>query len=276
MHVRSGGCSVAAEERSQTDLKTHLAHPARVYDYWLGGKDNYAADREVAEKIMAVAPDIPRSARANRQFLKRAVLLAAERGIRQFLDIGSGLPTVENTHEVAQWVAPDAHVAYVDNDPIVRAHGKALLADCSTRTVVQADVREPEAILAHPDVRRLIDFDLPVAVLLLGVLHFVSDEEDPYGIVARVRDAMAPGSYLIFSHLTGDADTQTFEQTRAATDRRWNSIARTHEEVTRFFAGFEILEPGIVPPDRWRPAGAERMERFWLWAGVGVKGPETA
>lgn len=267
---------MAAEERSQTDLKTHLAHPARVYDYWLGGKDNYAADREVAWKIMAIAPDTPRSAQANRQFLKRAVLLAAERGIRQFLDIGSGLPTVENTHEVAQLVAPDARVAYVDNDPIVRAHGKALLADCTTRTVVQADVREPEAILAHPDVRKLIDFDRPVAVLLLGVLHFVSDEEDPYGIVTRIREAMAPGSYLIFSHLTGDADTQTFEQTREATDRRWRSIARTREEVERFFSGFEILEPGIVPPDRWRPDGPERMERFWLWAGVGVKGSEMA
>jgi hypothetical protein len=267
---------VAAEERSQTDLKTHLAHPARVYDYWLGGKDNYAADREVAEKIMAVAPDIPRSARANRQFLKRAVLLAAERGIRQFLDIGSGLPTVENTHEVAQWVAPDARVAYVDNDPIVRAHGKALLADCTTRTVVQADIREPEAVLTHPDVCKLIDFGRPVAVLLLGVLHFISDEEDPYGIVARVRQAMVPGSYLIFSHLTGDADMQTFEQTRVATEGRWCSIARTREEITRFFSGLKILEPGIVPPDLWRPDGPERMERFWLWAGVGVKGLEMA
>jgi hypothetical protein len=268
-----GGHAVATEEFRPTSLNTDVAHPARVYDYWLGGKDNYAADRAVAERIMAIAPDMPRSAWTNRQFLKRAVRFVAEQGIRQFLDIGSGLPTVENTHEIAQWVAPDARVVYVDNDPIVRVHGQALLADAATTTVVQADVREPAAILTHPDVRRFIDFTQPVAVLLLGVLHFVSDEEDPYGIMSRLRAAMAPGSYLIFSHITGDADPETRRVLNDAVNRQSRAIPRTRGDVERFFAGFEILEPDIVPPDRWRPDDPEHMDRFWLWAGVGVKQP---
>lgn len=253
-----------------TDLNTHIAHPARVYDYWLGGKDNYAADRKVARRAMAVDPDLPCSALANRLFLNRAVRLAAERGIRQFLDLGSGLPTVENTHEIAQGVAADARVVYVDNDPIVRAHGKALLASTATTAMVEADVREPAEILAHPDVRKLIDFTQPLAVLLLGVLHFVSDEEDPYGIMSRLREAMVAGSYLIFSHITGDADPEKGELLRQAINAEARATLRTREDVERFFAGFEILEPGIVPPDRWRPVGPPEMDRFWLWAGVGI------
>jgi hypothetical protein len=261
-------------EMPPIDLKTDVAHPARVYDYWLGGKDNFAADREVAERALAVAPDVPRSARANRQFLKRAVQLAAREGIRQFLDIGSGLPTVENTHEIAQRTAPDSRVVYVDNDPIVRVHAEALLTDSSTTTVVQADVREPGAILSHPDVTRLIDFGRPLAILLLGVLHFVPDEDDPYGIMSRLRDAMAPGSYLIFSHVTGDADPVRAQELRAAINREARATLRTRDEVERFFAGFEILEPGIVPPEQWRPDRPADQDRFWLWTGVGVKRPD--
>src|SRR5262245_14518080 len=209
------GAPLVSEEMRQTDLKTHIAHPARVYDYWLGGKDNYAADREVAERALTVVPDVPSNARANRQFLKRAVRLAAEEGIDQFLDLGSGLPTAENTHEIAQRVRPGARVVYVDNDPIVRVHGQALLANTSTTTVVQADVREPETILNHPRVTELIDFGRPLAVLLLGVLHFVANEENPYGIMSRFRDAMAGGSYVIFSHITADTDPAIGDQFNA-------------------------------------------------------------
>jgi SAM-dependent methyltransferase len=264
---------MATEDKLPTDLKTHIAHPARVYDYWLGGKDNFAADREVAERGLAAAPDIARSARTNRDFLKRAVRLAAEQGIRQFLDIGSGLPTAENTHEIAQRVAPGARVVYIDNDPIVRVHGQALLADNSTTTVVQADVRRPTEILTHPDVGKLIDFSQPVAAMLLGVLHFVSDEEDPYGIMSRLRAVMAPGSYLIFSHITGDDDPDKGQLLQAAINREARATPRTRDDVDRFFTGFEILEPGIVPPDRWRPEHPAHMDRFWLWAGVGIKAP---
>ncbi|HEY7487287.1 MAG TPA: SAM-dependent methyltransferase [Streptosporangiaceae bacterium] len=263
-----------AQEIKTSDLKTHIPHPARVYDYWLGGKDNFAADREVAEKTLAVAPETPRSARSNRAFLRRAVRLAAQAGVGQFLDIGSGLPTMENTHEVAQATAPAAHVVYVDNDPIVSAHGRALLAETGSTTVVQADLRDPDSILRHRDVRRLIDFDRPIALLLLGVVHFLSDEEDPYGIVTRLREAMAAGSYLIFSHMTGDADPIKAEEAldvwRQSPGRP--PTLRNRDDVERFFDGFDILEPGIVPPDRWRPGpGTEAPERFWLWAGVGIK-----
>jgi SAM-dependent methyltransferase len=266
---------VATEEMPPNDLKTHIAHPARVYDYWLGGKDNYAADREVAERALAVVPEVPQSARANRQFLKRAVRLAAEDGIEQFLDLGSGLPTAENTHEIAQRTRPKARVAYVDNDPIVRVHGQALLANTVTTTVIQADIREPKTILEHPQVTRLIDFTRPLAVLMLGVLHFVADDEDAYGLAARFRDAVAPGSYLIFSHITADADPEQGKLFREAINREARATIRTRDDVERFFTGFDILEPGIVPPDRWRPDPDQpsAMDRFWLWAGVGVKRP---
>ncbi|WP_395105914.1 SAM-dependent methyltransferase [Actinomadura sp. SCN-SB] len=264
---------MATDEVPPIDLKTDIAHPARVYDYWLGGKDNFAADREVAERALAVAPDMPRSARSNRQFLKRAVELAAGEGIRQFLDIGSGLPTAENTHQIAQRTAPGARVVYVDNDPIVRVHGEALLASDASTTVVQGDLRRPEELLSHPQVTALIDFTQPLALLLLGVLHFVPDDEDPYGLMARLRDAMAPGSYLIFSHITGDADPDKGRELQEAINREARATVRTREEVTRFFDGFEILEPGIVPPDQWRNDGPSDPDRFWLWTGVGIKRP---
>jgi hypothetical protein len=263
-----------AQEIRTSDLKTHIPHPARVYDYWLGGKNNFAADREVAEKTLAVAPETSQSARSNRAFLRRAVRLAAEAGIHQFLDIGSGLPTMENTHEVAQKAAPTARVVYVDNDPIVSAHGRALLADSGPTTVVQADLRDPDSILHHGEIRRLVDFDRPVALLLLGIVHFVADEEDPYGIVKRLYAALAPGTYLIFSHLTGDADPVKAEEAMDVWRRSPGRppTLRDRAQVAGFFDGFDILEPGIVPPDQWRPGpDTEAPERFWLWSGVGIK-----
>ena len=266
--------TLADVNRAPPGINLSVAHPARVYDYWLGGKDNFPADREVGDRVLAIVPEILQSVRANRAFLKRAVRLAAEAGIGQFLDVGSGLPTAENTHEIAKRVAHDAHVGYVDNDPVVATHGRALLADSGSTTVVQADVSEPEAILGHPEVRGLIDFDQPVAVLMLGVLHLVADEQDPFGIVARFREVMAPGSFLIFSHLTADSDPKRASEylaiiNRSSGDAR--AFMRGRDQVERFFDGFELLDPGVVPPDRWRPETPGAMKHFWLWAGVGVR-----
>ena len=266
--------TLADVNRAPPGINLSVAHPARVYDYWLGGKDNFPADREVGDRVIAIVPEILQSVRANRAFLKRAVRLAAEAGIGQFLDVGSGLPTAENTHEIAKRVAHDAHVVYVDNDPVVATHGRALLADSGSTTVVQADVREPGAILGHPEVRGLIDFDQPVAVLMLGVLHLVADEQDPFGIVARFREVMAPGSFLIFSHLTADSDPKRASEylaiiNRSSGDAR--AFMRGRDQVERFFDGFELLDPGVVPPDRWRPETPGAMRHFWLWAGVGRK-----
>lgn len=264
-----------SERAKPPEIDPKVASSARVYDYWLGGKDNFAADRELAAKIDATMPGTAQSARVNRAFLRRTVRYAVEAGVTQFLDIGSGLPTAENTHEVAQRVSPDARVVYVDYDPIVLAHGRAILAGSEATTFVQADLHEPDRILRHPDVNDLLDLTEPFAVLLLGVLHFVGDDEDPYGLVARLRDAMPPGSYLIFSHLTGDFDPRRME---AALEIVRNSpvstmsYARTRDEVARFFEGFEIVDPGIVSVDAWRPEDPTPAGHVWLWAGVGRKG----
>jgi O-methyltransferase involved in polyketide biosynthesis len=266
---------VTEEHPLPTELNTNVAHPARLYDYWLGGKDNFAVDRELAEKILAVQPGSLESVRANRAFLKRAVRSAAAAGIRQFIDIGSGLPTVENTHEIAQQCLPDPRVVYVDIDPIVIVHGRALLADAGSTASVQGDVRRPEMIFDHPDVRRMIDFDQPVAVLLLGVLHYVAEEEDPYGVMSRIRDAIAPGSHVILSHLTGDDDPRTMEGSINIVKRSPVSVVslpRTFDQVERLFEKLEVLEPGIVPVHQWRPDGPVSVDRrFWLWSGVARK-----
>ena len=266
---------VTDEHPLPTKLNTNIAHPARLYDYWLGGKDNFAADRELGEKILAAQPGSLESVRANREFLKRAVRHAAAAGIRQFIDIGSGLPTVENTHEIAQRCLAEPRVVYVDIDPIVILHGRALLADAGSTVVVQGDVRRPERIFKHPDVRRLIDFDQPVAVLLLGVLHYVAEEQDPQGIMSRIRDAIAPGSHVILSHLTGDDDPRTMEGSINIVKRTpvsAVSLPRTYDQVERLFEKLDILDPGIVPVHQWRPDRPVSMDRrFWLWAGVARK-----
>ena len=200
----SGGRS--AEEIFKR-IDTTIPHPARVYDYLLGGKDNFAADRAAAEQLIAVSPGVREGVRAHRAFLRRAVrYLAAEAGMKQFLDIGTGIPTQGNTHEVAQEIVPEARVAYVDNDPIVLVHGRALLTShpAGKTTVIEADLRRPEEILAHPDVRDTIDFSRPVALILAGVLHFLTDEEDPHGVVERLKAAVPSGSHLLLSHVTLD------------------------------------------------------------------------
>ncbi|HEU5156995.1 MAG TPA: SAM-dependent methyltransferase [Streptosporangiaceae bacterium] len=248
------------------------SHPARVYDYWLGGKDNFAADREMAERLIDAIPGAVASARANRVFLKQAVRFAVDSGVEQFIDIGSGLPTVENTHEIAIGADPKCRVVYVDNDPIVCVHGQALLASSGSTVVVQADLRRPEAIVNHPDVTGLIDFDRPLGLLLLGVLHFLPDDE-AYAVMDRLRRTMVPGSVLAISHLTADSDPEgmaRFAGVLASAPEPTVIVPRTRDHVERFFAGFDLVEPGLVAVHRWRPPIDRASDRFWLWAGVGI------
>jgi len=227
---------------------------ARMYDYYLGGKDNFAADRACADKVLSHYPELRAVARENRAFLSRVVrFLAAEAGIRQFVDIGAGLPTMENVHEVAHAVAPQARVIYVDHDPLVCAHARALLAIRDTVSVVQADMRDPEAILKDPETQRLIDFSQPVAILLVAILHFIAGDDNPYEIVGRLREAMAPGSYLVVSH-AGSDDLPTRAQEAAAEYNRATAQMwfRTRTEILRFFDGFDLIDPGLVAADAWR------------------------
>jgi hypothetical protein len=266
------------EDYSLRDLRADRPTPARMYDYYLGGKDNFAVDREAAEQVLSAAPEVRLLATENRAFLGRAVrFLAAEAGIRQFVDVGTGLPTQGNVHEVAQAVDPAARVVYVDNDPIVRAHARALLPSDGTTAVIEADLRDPRPILDHPDLRRLIRFDEPVAVLFMSVLHFIADEDDPYGTVAAFRDACVPGSYLALSHIT--SPEQNTEGATAAADvykakATSPAILRSPTEVQRYFEGYELVEPGLVRLPQWRPddpGDALKADEVWMLAGVGRK-----
>ncbi|WP_269858564.1 SAM-dependent methyltransferase [Streptomyces sp. RPT161] len=231
---------------------------ARVYDYLLGGKDNYAVDREIGDKFIDDLPGSVAIAHSNRQVLVRAVSdIALHGGVRQFIDMGSGLPTADNVHQVAGRHAPDARVVYVDNDPIVLAHGRALLEETTNTRVIRADVRDPEAIREHPDTVSLIDFEQPVAVVLSAILHHINDDEDPRAVVSYWRDRVPSGSYFFISHFrTGhNAETSEAEQVLQATfgRGRW----RSDEEIRELFCGMEILPPGIVPAARWRPEAAD-------------------
>ncbi|MEU2703640.1 MULTISPECIES: SAM-dependent methyltransferase [Micromonospora] len=243
-------------------IDTTVAHPARRYNYWLGGKDNFQADRDSGDAMAARFPTIRISALENRRFLRRAVRhLAGEAGIRQFLDIGTGIPTADNTHEVAQSTDPRARVVYVDNDPIVLAHARALLTSSpeGATAYLDADLRDPERILAHPDLRRTLDLSQPVALMLLAVLHFVPDGEDPYAIVGRLLDALPAGSYLAASHATHDylPEEVAAEAKAAARGGGPHGVInlRSREEVVRFFDGLELVEPGVCSVAEWRADG---------------------
>jgi hypothetical protein len=260
----------AADAGSRID--TSKPHPARIYDYWIGGKQNFPADRDVAEQIAHAMPVIRLLARANRAFLGRAVRYAAEQGVKQFLDIGAGLPAAGNTHEVAQSVHPDASVVYVDNDPLVSVHGRALLADEARTRVFEADLRDPKAILTHPDVTSLIDFDEPVALLMVAVLHFVPEEADPTGILAGLTENLVPGSHLVISHAGSDllpANVDDIKVYRAAAE----GAARDHAQVTAFFEGFDLIDPGLVRLPAWRPTEEPPadIDQYWMYGGVGRK-----
>jgi len=236
-------------------LDTSVPHIARVYDYWLGGKDNFAADREAAEQVIAAYPGILRDVRAQRAFLANAVAyLAGVAGIRQFLDIGTGIPTANNTHEVAQGAEPRCRVVYVDNDPMVLAHARALLVGTTAPTAyVDADLRDTGTVLA--EAARLLDFTKPVAVMLISVLHLIPDEDDPHQIVTRLMEAVPPGSWLALSHPARDVHSPQVSEAAA----RFNQLAtakatlRTRDQILRFFNGLELLEPGLVQVHRWRP-----------------------
>jgi hypothetical protein len=265
-----------------TRINTGVPNPARVYDYFLGGKDNFPADREVAEQVLDIAPVAREVVEDNRAFLRRAVeVLTTEAGIRQFIDLGSGLPTQGNVHEIAQAAAPEVRVVYVDNDPMVVAHSRALLAGDNT-VAIEGDLRQPGQVLAHPEVRELIDFGRPVALLLLAILHFLPDDEDPFGIVARYRDLLPAGSHLAISHGTRDiperpdlspaemADMGTkVEQLYQLTTA--SLVTRTRAEVERFFDGLELLEPGVVEIQRWRPDGRSSLLPGGFYGGVARK-----
>ncbi|XVQ08143.1 SAM-dependent methyltransferase [Spirillospora sp. CA-255316] len=263
------------DEGTSTDLNVHIAHPARMYDYYLGGKDNFEADRTAAEAALEAAPELRAIARENRAFLVRAVRHLVESGVRQFLDIGAGLPTQRNVHEVAQEVAPETRVVYVDNDPIVLVHARALLRThrLGRTAVVQADVRDPEGILAHERVRSLIDFDEPLAIMLVSVLQFVPDRE-PHEIVAPLREALPSGGYLVVSHPTQDFRGSQVDQVASTYNRaKAPAVARRKAEIERVFDGFELLDPGIVQTPLWRPDGpvTPNLDLIWMYGAVGRK-----
>ncbi len=254
---------------------TSVAHVARVYNYWLGGKDNFAADRAAGDQAIRAFPDIGLSARSNRAFLARAVrFLAGEAGVRQFLDIGTGIPSADNTHEVAQSVAPDSRVVYVDNDPIVLAHARALLASGPEGATgyIDADLRDPRQILDGAG--QLLDFGRPVAVMLMAILQHIDDADDPYKIVATLMAAVPPGSYLTISHPASDIDAESMAKMAAALNQTMSEKVtfRDHDAVARFFDRLDLVEPGVVQASKWRPrTEAEAASPAALWAGVARK-----
>ena len=252
---------------------TSVAHVARIYDYWLGGKDNYAVDRAAGEAALKAYPDLINSVRSNRAFMTRVVRYLAEAGIRQFLDIGTGIPTAPNTHEIAQTVSPDCRVVYVDNDPIVLAHARALLTGApeGVTDYLDADLRDTGAILDRA--AQTLDFSQPVAVMLMAILHLIPDTEDPYGIVARLIGAGPAGSYLALSQIASDiADEVAQARDQVGRYMPVKQTYRTHAETMRFYGGLELIEPGLVRVTEWRPdsAAAAAMPTA-LWGGVARK-----
>lgn len=255
--------------------------PARLYDYYLGGKDHYPIDRETGDRLLKQIPELKSMAQANRAWLRRVVRYLARQGVDQFLDLGSGLPTVDNTHELAQSVNSDARVVYVDHDPLAVIHGQALLATDSGRTaVVAADLRDPWSILAHRETNRLIDFSRPVAVLLVAVLHFLPDDARPYDLVRTYRDALPSGSFVAISHVDNEAAPHRaalLEEVYAATSAPGQT--RSRHGFTRFFDGMELVEPGVTYVCDWQPdlgtddyTGPEALcppDEAWVLTGVG-------
>ncbi len=271
------GERVENESWAPPEVDVDRANVARVYDALLGGTHNFAADRDVASALTAIEPGARDAARANRAFLGRAVRYLSAAGIRQFLDVGSGVPTLGNVHEIAQDADPDARVVYVDTDPVAIAHSKSILAGNDRATIVHADLREPEKIIGHPDVTRLIDFDQPVALLVVAVLHFITDEERPGDLVRRLGEALAPGSYLTISHGTLDGRST---QVMSAVEKLYSRASapgcpRDRASIERFFDGFEMIEPGLVYLPVWHPDPTdvpfENPAHSWGYAGMARK-----
>ena len=249
---------------------------ARIYDYLLGGGHNFAADRQIAEKFATALPGSRDIARLNRAFLRRAVLFMISAGVRQFLDIGSGIPTVGNVHEIAQKADPESRVVYVDIEPVAVAHSRLILEGNGRATAIQADLNDPEGILTHPDTVRLLDFAQPLGLLMVGVFHFVPEDNDPSKLLLGYRNALAPGSYLAMSHFTADTRAAEMAAMVEVMKRTKDPIyPRTRERFTQLFDGFELLEPRVVSTALWRPDSpddlADRPERDQILAGVGRK-----
>ena len=252
---------------SEADLDR--PNPARVYDYFLGGTHNVAADRELAAQILRALPDAQLAVQANRAFLRRAVLYCMQAGIRQFLDLGSGIPTVGNVHEVAQRAQAQCRVVYVDIEPVAVAQSQAILAGNDQAAVLQADVADPDRILGDPELHRLLDLRQPVAVLMVAVLPFISDASDPYRIVARFRDALSSGSYLVISHGTSDVQPEGFAMLTERYRATGTSLTmRTRQQVQQFFTGFELVDPGLVFIQQWRPDPPDENEEHRGWSGI--------
>jgi S-adenosyl methyltransferase len=273
--IMADGWSPAGDpsENAQVKLDTTVAHPARVYDYWLGGKDHFPVDREAAEQVIAANPTVLPGVRANRAFLGRAVrYLAGEAGIRQFLDLGTGLPTAQHTHQVAQAIAPDARIVYVDNDPMVLAHARALLTGApeGATAYVPADIRDTEKVLAGA--AETLDFGEPVAVMALMILQYIPDADDPWEIVRRILGPLPAGSYLTVSDTVRDIDTDRVTEGAARLNERMGQTRltlRTRSAFERFFDNLEMVEPGIVPLPEWRAPGSEHP--IPCYAGMGRK-----
>ncbi|MEU6879018.1 SAM-dependent methyltransferase [Streptomyces sp. NPDC046712] len=251
---------------------------SRMYDFYLGGSHNFEVDREAARKAMAFMPGLPKIMQANRAFMRRAVRYAVDHGITQFLDIGSGIPTFGNVHEVAQAAAPGARVVYVDHDPVAVAHSRAVLEGNDDTAVLSADLRKPQEILHSPEVGQLLDLERPVALLLVAVLHFLEDEDEPERAVAELVDALAPGSLVVLTHASYEGIPLTEEEAGGTVGVYRNIrnplVMRSHAEISRFFEGVELVDPGLVSMPLWRPDGPTDEEdpyAFSGFAGVGRK-----
>nr|WP_239338438.1 SAM-dependent methyltransferase [Frankia sp. CiP3] len=266
---------MSEHRRVANEINTAVAHPARMYDYYLGGKDSYLADRVAVQKVLRVAPEVRLMAWENRRFLGRAVrYLVADAGIRQIIDIGVGLPAAGNVHEVAREIAPETRVVYADNDPMVLAHANALLAGSGPTCAVPADLRKPEEFLDDPTVRELIDFNEPVGLLLVAVLHFLTDGEEPAGIVRTLLAALPVGSFLVVSHATGDLCPEVTAQVATVYDTATSTLTvRSHAEISAFFNGCELVDPGLVRVPVWRPddKSPKGHTKVWIYGGVGRK-----
>ncbi|AOS63443.1 SAM-dependent methyltransferase [Actinoalloteichus hymeniacidonis] len=253
-----------------TGIDLDRPNAARMYDYYLGGAFNFAADRELADKALQVMPWMRQAVSANRSFLGRAVRYCVQQGIRQFVDLGSGIPTVGNVHEIAQHAAADCRVAYVDNEPVAVAHSRHLLAANPLATVTHADLRDPAAVLAEPTVRELIDFTAPVAVLAVAVLHFIPDEQRPEEILAAYRSVLVPGSHVVISHVTDDHDpVQARAATRVYQQANTPVLTRTRAQLEAMSAGMTLVEPGLVDATEWRGEPSIGGEHAGFYAAVG-------
>ncbi|MEV0387479.1 SAM-dependent methyltransferase [Nonomuraea sp. NPDC050643] len=250
---------------------------ARMHDYFIGGKDNFAADREAAEAVLAIAPEVRVMAQEHQAFHVRVVRYLVEQGVTQFVNLGSGLPSELNTHELARSLAPAARVAYVDNDPVVLTHGRAILARGPRTTVVKGDVMHPAALLADPGLRKVIDLDRPVAVLLFGVLQYIPDERDPFRRVAELIDALPAGSHVVITHVVFDSRPEIAAPIVELYQKllgHSEGDARSRDEVLPFFDGLDLVDPGLVYVREWRPDspfGSDRPEKAWVLVGVGRK-----